>query len=190
MALFNKEPDRNHKPEPLKGQPQSTPQPGPQHALTPAVAIATPAELTPAPLRTAEPRSEQHAYLDSGSKISGKLSFEGPIRIDGSVDGEITSKDSLTIGESAVVTAQIRAATVIVAGKVSGDIIASQRIEIRPSAKMLGNLTSPLLVVHEGALFEGHCSMQPESSREDRKVTVFPKEDRPPLQAAGGQKQG
>jgi len=191
MALFNKEPDRNHKPEPLKGPPQSTPQPGPQQPLTPTVAIATPADLLPAsPVRTLEPRSDQRAYLDSGSKISGKLSFEGPIRIDGSVDGEITSKDSLTIGESAVVTAQIRAATVIVAGKVSGDIIASQRIEIRPSAKMLGNLTSPLLVVHEGALFEGHCSMQPESSREDRKVTVFPKEDRPPLQAAGGQKQG
>jgi cytoskeletal protein CcmA (bactofilin family) len=96
----------------------------------------------------------------------------------------------LTIGESAVVTAQIKAASIIVAGKVSGDIIAAQRIEIRPSAKVLGNLTSPVLVVHEGAMFEGHCSMQPEGARDERKVTVFPKEDRSPLQAAGGQKQG
>src|SRR5690242_1734603 len=85
MALFNKEPDRNHKLEPTKGQPQFTSQPGPQ-PLTPTVAIATPAELTPtSPVRTAEPRLDQRAYLDSGSRISGKLTFEGPIRIDGSV---------------------------------------------------------------------------------------------------------
>ena len=46
-----------------------------------------------------------------------------------------------------------------------------------------------IVLVSEGAMFEGHCSMQPETAREDRKVTVFPKEERP-LQAAGGQKQG
>jgi len=74
----------------------------------------------------------------------------------------------------------------VVAGKVSGDIIAVQRIEIRPSAKVLGNLTAPVLVVHEGAVFEGHCSMQPEATREERKVTVFPKEER--LAQAAGQK--
>ena len=87
--------------------------------------------------------------------MSGKLSFEGPARIDGQVDGEITAKDRLMIGESAVVTAQIKAASIIVAGKVSGDITASQRIEIRPSAKVVGNLTAPILVVHEGAVFRG-----------------------------------
>ena len=70
------------------------------------------------------------------------------------------------IGESAVITAQIKAASIIVAGKVSGDITATQRIEIRPSAKVIGNLTAPVLVVHEGALFEGHCSMQPEACAE------------------------
>lgn len=192
MALFNKEPERNLRPEPQKGQPQAHPQPVPQSS-SPSTAAAniSPVELAPvSSARPVEARSEQRAYLDSGSKISGKLSFDGPIRIDGHVDGEINAKDSLTIGESAVVTAQIRAASIVVAGKVSGDIIAGQRIEIRPSAKVLGNLTSPVLVVHEGALFEGHCSMQPEAVREDRKVTVFPKEERALQAAAGGQKQG
>jgi cytoskeletal protein CcmA (bactofilin family) len=132
--------------------------------------------------------SDGHAYLDRGSKISGKISFEGPARIDGEVDGEISAKGNLTIGESAVITAHIRAASVSVAGKVSGDIVATQRIEIRPSAKVSGNITAPVLSVLEGAMFEGHCSMQPEGVREDRKVTVFPKEERV-AQAAGGQKQ-
>jgi cytoskeletal protein CcmA (bactofilin family) len=115
------------------------------------------------------------AYLDAGSRISGKLYFETPARIDGQVEGEINAKDSLAIGESAVVSAQIKAASVTVAGKVSGDIVAVQRIEIKPSAKVLGNITAPILVINEGALFEGHCAMQPEA-HDDRKVTVFPKE--------------
>jgi cytoskeletal protein CcmA (bactofilin family) len=78
------------------------------------------------------------------------------------------------------VTAQIKANAIIVAGKISGDITATQRLEIRPSAKVIGNITAPILVVHEGAMFEGHCSMQPEAAREDRKVAVFPKDERLP----------
>jgi cytoskeletal protein CcmA (bactofilin family) len=192
MALFNKEPDRNIKPDPTpKAQPVIQPQSHPQ-SVTPTVVTtsAGPNERPAMPVRSApEARPEGRAYLDSGSKISGKLSFEGPTRIDGQVDGEIVAKDILIIGESAVVTAQIKAASITIAGKVSGDITAAQRIEIRPSAKVLGNLTAPTLVVHEGALFEGHCSMQPDAAREDRKVTVFPKEERMVQAVAGGQKQ-
>jgi len=76
------------------------------------------------------------------------------------------------IGESAVVTAQIKASSIIVAGKVSGEIIASERIEIRPSAKVSGNLTTPRLVVHDGAIFEGNCVMQPDGVRKDRRERV------------------
>jgi cytoskeletal protein CcmA (bactofilin family) len=61
--------------------------------------------------------SKLRAYFGRGSKISGKISLEGPARIDGEVDGEINAKDSLMIGESAVVTAPIRAASVSVAAK-------------------------------------------------------------------------
>jgi cytoskeletal protein CcmA (bactofilin family) len=186
MALFTKEPEQNVKADPIqKAQPQLQPQPA-----TPTVVTTSPAptERPAMPVRTnPTPSPDARAYLDSGSKISGKLSFEGPTRIDGQVDGEISAKESLMIGESAVVTAQIKASSIVVAGKVSGDITAVQRIEIRPSAKVMGNLAAPVLVVHEGATFEGHCSMQPEASREDRKVTVFPKEER--LAQAGGQKQ-
>ncbi len=186
MALFNKEPEKNQKPQSV---------PASSSASTPAVAQGpTLAPVPPAPVPhtsqikpSAPAPSEGRAYLDRGSKISGKIGFEGPARIDGEVDGEIIAKDAIAIGESATVTAQIRAASVTVAGKVSGDIVATQRIEIRPSARVMGNLSAPVLVVHEGAQFEGHCSMQPEV-RDDRKVTVFPKEERIP-QAAGAQKQ-
>ena len=183
MALFSKEADRNLKNETAPKVPaQSQVQPQP---ATQAAAPTSPAPVEkPAPVRAGlmESRSsnEGGAYLDSGSKISGKLVFEGTTRIDGQVDGEISAKESLVIGESAVVTAQIKANAIIVAGKVSGDITASQRLEIRASARVIGNLTSPTLIVHEGAMFEGHCSMQPEGARDERKLAVFPKEERLP----------
>jgi cytoskeletal protein CcmA (bactofilin family) len=183
MALFNKEPEKNVRTD---LSPSARPQ------MSQAVPVPQPAPAAesrvPPPRQTAGAPLEARAYLDQGSKVSGKLTFEGPARIDGHVDGEITAKDGVMIGESAVVTAQIKAASIIVAGKVSGDITATQRIEIRPSAKVVGNLTAPVLVVHEGALFEGHCAMQPEGAREERKLTVFPKDERMVAQA-GGQKQ-
>jgi cytoskeletal protein CcmA (bactofilin family) len=181
MALFNKEPDKNVRPpQPAARAPG---QPAPSATLAvPAGATDDKAAANRAsngqlgPVTTA---SDSRAYLDKGCRISGKLFFEGATRIDGQVDGEITASSLVTIGESAVVTAQIKAASVVVAGKVSGDITASERIEIRPSAKVLGNLTGPILIVHEGAIFEGHCSMgQPEAQREQSKVAMFPKEDR------------
>ncbi len=98
----------------------------------------------------------------------------------------------MVIGESAIVTAQIKAAAVLIAGKISGDILASKRVEIRPTAKVFGNLTTPVLVVHDGALFEGHCTMHTEAKgevrteiKDDRKVTpIAPKEERVVPQAA------
>jgi cytoskeletal protein CcmA (bactofilin family) len=188
MALFNKEPDKTPKIQPASVNLQTTApapsQPTSQPATTHAAASHAPAASPARPAAGAEGR----AYLDRSSKISGKLTFEGAARIDGEVDGEINAKDTLAIGETASLTAQIHAASVVVSGKVSGDIHATQRIEIRPSAKVVGNLTAPVLVVQEGALFEGHCSMQAEGAHEDRKVTVFPKEERL-QQAAGQQKQ-
>lgn len=182
MSLFNsKEPEKNVKPQSAP-TPQIQPvQPSPVTLPVSAAVEAKPANnnninanTKPIPV-TPINISNSTAYLDAGSRISGKLYFETAARIDGQVEGEINSKDSLAIGESAVVSAQIKADSVVVAGKVSGDIVAVKRIEIKPSAKVMGNITAPILVINEGALFEGHCAMQPEA-HDDRKVTVFPKE--------------
>jgi cytoskeletal protein CcmA (bactofilin family) len=84
--------------------------------------------------------------------------------------GPLLSRQGLiVIGETAVVTAQINAGSVVVAGKVSGDITATQLLELHPFARVVGNLASPILVIHEGATFEGHCTTQPEAARGDRR---------------------
>jgi cytoskeletal protein CcmA (bactofilin family) len=122
------------------------------------------------------------AFLGKGSRVTGKLVFEGTVRIEGHVEGEISAQDTLIIGESAVVNAQITGSSVVVHGRVTGDITARKRLEIRAPGKLFGNISTPSLVIHEGVIFEGQCAMggaEAQRADKDRKVAFFPKEERP-----------
>jgi len=121
---------------------------------------------------------EVHAYLGKGSRVSGKLNFEGTVRVDGQVEGEISAQDTLIVGERAVVTAQINGNTVVIRGKVTGDINARKRVEICSPGKLFGNIVTPSLVIHEGVIFEGHCSMGAVEGRGESKVTPLTKEEK------------
>jgi len=119
------------------------------------------------------------AFLGKGSRVTGKLAFEGTVRIEGHVEGEISAQDTLIIGESAEVNAQITGSSVVVHGRVTGDITARKRLEIRAPGKLFGNITTPSLVIHEGVVFEGQCTMSGADNLRtdrDRKVAFFPKE--------------
>lgn len=134
------------------------------------------------------PVGEVHAYFGKGSRISGKLNFEGTVRVDGKVEGEIYAKDTLIIGESADVTAEIRATNVTIRGLVRGDVHALARIEILPPGRLYGNISTPSLVVGEGVIFEGSCTMESQTKKDDRKVTPLgqtAKADRSQSEAAG-----
>jgi len=129
---------------------------------------------------TSDDTSGASAFLGKGSRVVGKVSFEGAARIEGTVEGEILAQDTLTIGESAVVNAQITGNAVIIHGRVTGDVAARKRLEIRAPGKLVGNITTPSLVIHEGVVFEGECTMgDVRTAEKDRKVTlVFPQSDR------------
>lgn len=99
------------------------------------------------------------AFLGKGSRVNGKLAFEGAVRLEGQVEGEIAAEDTLTIGEGAVLKAKINGTSVVVHGTVNGDITARSLLELHATAKVVGNISSPRLVMHEGAIFEGQCSM-------------------------------
>jgi cytoskeletal protein CcmA (bactofilin family) len=100
------------------------------------------------------------SHLGKGSIVVGNVSFDGPATIDGQVDGDITSTGTLILGETAVITCpRIEAASVIIAGEVSGDIMASEQIVIARSARVLGNLYSPAVAIEDGAWFDGHCKV-------------------------------
>ena len=122
---------------------------------------------------------EVNAYLGKGSRVSGKLNFDGTVRVDGQVEGEISAQDTLIVGEKAVVTAQINGNTVVIKGKVTGDINARKRVEIRAPGKLYGNIVTPSLVIQEGVVFEGHCSMgNPDARSGESKVTPLAKEEK------------
>lgn len=98
------------------------------------------------------------AFLGPGSKITGTVKLDSTGRIEGEVEGEIHCRD-LVIGESAVVKATIVGSAIVIHGNVTGDIKATSRLEIRRPAKVRGNIASPVLVIEEGASFEGKCAM-------------------------------
>jgi cytoskeletal protein CcmA (bactofilin family) len=100
------------------------------------------------------------------SRFSGTLRFEGAARIECQVGGEIHGTGTVTVAEGAVVMAPIRAASILVAGRVRADITASERIEVAPSGRISGRLTAPVMVVHENALVEGRITMT-RSRRQD-----------------------
>ncbi|HEY7713121.1 MAG TPA: polymer-forming cytoskeletal protein [Candidatus Binatia bacterium] len=98
-------------------------------------------------------------YLHKGSRVSGQLSFQGPARVDGVVDGDIQCKDALTIGESAEIRAKISGQVVVIRGRVEGNVIGKEKVELLAPARLIGDITTPRLIIAEGVVFDGDCSM-------------------------------
>ncbi|MFT3923056.1 MAG: polymer-forming cytoskeletal protein [Myxococcales bacterium] len=96
------------------------------------------------------------ALLGDGAEFSGKLLFEGRVRIDGKFTGEIASDDVLIVGSQAEVEAKIDVGSLIVlGGTVRGEIRAAKSVELHAPAKVYGNITTPQLMIDRGVHFEG-----------------------------------
>ncbi|MBX7230639.1 MAG: polymer-forming cytoskeletal protein [Bdellovibrionales bacterium] len=99
------------------------------------------------------------ALLEQGANFEGRLTFEGTVRISGKFKGEIFTNDTLVIGPSAEIDAQVEANIVIISGKVKGNIFARQRVVMHPPAVFRGTVTTPSLRIDEGVVFEGASYM-------------------------------
>ena len=181
MALFKK--DRGRTSEDV-GEPASRPSPTTSIGTAPVAPTETRERVgtkNMASYAAGLPgdTSRETAFLGKGTRLSGKISFEGTARIEGQIEGEIIANDTLLIGESALVNAQISGGTIVIHGKVTGDITASKKLEIRAPGRLYGNVTTPSLVIEEGVVLEGHCSMGATEARGDRKVTLLAKDERP-----------
>ncbi len=117
----------------------------------------TPRTAPPPAARTAA--NELNAFLGRGCIYEGKLTFEGRVRIDGKFTGEIFSNDTLEIGPDAELEAEIDVATVIVAGRVNGNVHARTRCDLRAPGVVVGNITSPIVTMDEGVRFDGAMRM-------------------------------
>ena len=113
---------------------------------------------TPAPAPRAG-RASSDASLGVGSKIVGRLNFEGAAEIGGEVEGEIVSEGRLTISETAKIKARIQGTEIIVKGTIEGDVIATKKLALLRPARVSGNISSATISIEEGVLFEGSCEM-------------------------------
>src|SRR5438477_12715792 len=103
--------------------------------------------------------SDLSAYIDEASEIDGKYTFSGTVMLNGKFTGEISSNDTLIIGEKAVVKASIRAGVILISGEVVGNVLGTERVELRGTARVFGDVEAPVVVVEEGVMFEGQCRM-------------------------------
>ena len=99
------------------------------------------------------------AFIDQGSEFSGKLSFKDTVRIDGRFEGEISSENTLIVGETGSITATIRSQMIVISGEVHGEITASGQVILHKTARVDGNIHTGRLVVEDGAIFTGRVEM-------------------------------
>ncbi|MCL5031551.1 MAG: polymer-forming cytoskeletal protein [Bacteroidetes bacterium] len=97
--------------------------------------------------------------ISEGVVLDGKLSSKGNIRIDGMVKGDVSAGGNVTIGERGEINGQVNAAVIIIGGKVMGTVIANEKIILESSSVLKGDLVTKILIVEEGALFDGKSSM-------------------------------
>ena len=102
---------------------------------------------------------ESKTILGSNALFKGELSFKDTLCIDGSFEGKLTTKGTLIVAELGNILADIEAGTVICKGKIKGNIIASQKVEMCSTGEVMGNVQTPSLYIALGAVFEGKCNM-------------------------------
>lgn len=99
-------------------------------------------------------------FIGSGTVLTGETTFQTMLRVDGHLTGSVASESgTLIVGSTGRVDANITVAAAAINGTVNGDIIASERLELGRTARIAGNVQTPRLVVEDGAILEGNCSM-------------------------------
>lgn len=138
---------------------KGTPDPGPRPEPTPA-------RMDSGPARSSAPTSREAAVIGPSIHIDGDVRGEEDLLIEGEVSGTVQLKNnSLTIGPQGKVRADVYAHSIYVDGYLEGDLYGSERVHIRKSAQVKGNITSPRVSLEDGAKFKGAIEMDPQAAQ-------------------------
>jgi len=152
-------------------QPATPPVPAPTPAPVQQVKAAEPSIARPEPIR------QEKAVVNIGKSviIKGELSGSEDLTIEGQVEGKIELRQNvLTIGPNAKIKAQVAAKTIVVEGSVQGNVMASERIEIRDKGSVEGDLAAPRVAIADGAHFRGSIDMQQGRGAADKQADHKP----------------
>jgi cytoskeletal protein CcmA (bactofilin family) len=100
-----------------------------------------------------------NSILGPGCKVTGNIDIKGTLRIDGDFDGEINCPETLIIGKSGVVKADVKVKNAVIGGKLVGNVTATNKIELQTGSHVEGDISTARLVIDEGVFFEGACKM-------------------------------
>lgn len=99
-------------------------------------------------------------FIGHGTVLTGEMSFQAMLRVDGHLTGRITSENgTLIVGSTGRVDANIMVFAAVVNGTINGDIVATEKIELGRTAQVVGNIQAPRLIMEDGAILEGSCGM-------------------------------
>ena len=108
---------------------------------------------------TADNTTSRATYISSGTKITGEIRGKAGVVIDGELEGAMTFDDEVVIGTGGVVTGEIVAKVVRIGGKVVGNVRGLQLVEVQPTGRIEGDVSSPRVMISEGAFFKGNVEM-------------------------------
>jgi cytoskeletal protein CcmA (bactofilin family) len=99
-------------------------------------------------------------FVGHGTVLTGETNFQAMLRVDGQLQGTVSSENgTLIVGSNGQVDANVAVASAMVNGTINGDIVASERIQLGRTARVVGNIQTPRLLIEDGAVLEGSCSM-------------------------------
>ena len=111
--------------------------------------------------------------IGADSTITGELAIQGTVRVDGSVEGDIRA-DWVIVGETGRVRGNVQTRMMVVGGRIDGNIVASEIVELKDKAQIFGEICTAKLTVSEGALFDGQSSMKRKKETSEGQVTTLP----------------
>lgn len=113
-------------------------------------------------------------HLSSDVEVKGTLKFQNDLVFDGKIEGEIVSNATLTIGKSAHVQGEVKSKSVIIHGSVQGNIDAAERVELKATGQLLGDLRAGRIIIEDGATFVGKSEVSPNKTALQRAESSRP----------------
>jgi cytoskeletal protein CcmA (bactofilin family) len=124
-------------------------------------------------------------FVGHGTVLTGETNFQAMLRVDGHLTGRVTSENgTLIVGSTGRVDANIMVAAAAINGTINGDIIALEKLELGRTAKVMGNIQTPRLVIEDGAIFEGACTMMKAKEALEQRVAQAKAQANAPAETA------
>lgn len=153
---------------------------------------ATIPNAKPAPSRPSggsKPAGNGTTLVAPAAQFEGSLTGSGDVRIEGRVSGTVAVDGHVIVNQTGVIEATLKARVVVVAGEVHGDVFADEKIELQPTANLVGNMTAPRILIQEGAKFEGQVYMETKKGQGKGEARPAPSA-KPGSQSSSSQSQG